>query len=225
MYVAKHFELNAEQWGSLLQNAQTAQIVAAYETGPEATLLPVEYVADPDGGLGSLVTHVNVINPLWKKPALGEVLAIISGPDSYIEPEWFPSHADDPNVPTWNYVTVHAYGDMIVHQDDAWNRASVSALSSMHGYNVDQVDEEAMQMMLRSIVGIELKLTRVVAKAKLHQNKSALFVTSIADGLDARNRGEDAALADAMRDIALPHAQARDALVAEIRAEYLRSKQ
>ena len=224
MYVAKHFEMAPEQWRELLSNAETAQIVGGYPDGPEATLLPVRYLPAADGGLGSLVAHVTRTNDVWRKKATGDLLAILSGPDSYVMPEWFPDHANNPSVPTWNYVTVHAYGELIVHDDADWAREAVADLSAAHGYDVDQVSEHAMEVMLRSIVGIELRLTRVIAKAKLSQNKKTGFVEAVIDGLRGRDEDADAALAEAMNEISLPHAMARDEVVAEIRAEHERSK-
>lgn len=224
MYVAKHFEMAPEQWRELLAQAETAQVVAGYPTGPEATLLPVSYVTDQAGGLGSLVAHVTRTNDLWKRTPTGNVLAILSGPDSYVMPEWFPEHESHPGVPTWNYVTVHAYGELIVHDDAAWSRQVVTRLSADHGYDVGQVSEDAMEKMLRSVVGIELQLTRVIAKAKLSQNKPAGFVEAVMAGLRSRAGADDAALADAMAEISLPHARARDELVSGIREQHQRDQ-
>ena len=219
MYIPKHFELTTEQASALLASAETAQLVVAYADGPEATLLPVEYVPDA-AGLGSLNMHVTRTNPVWKKAPLGEALALVSGPDAYVNPEWDPGCAENPGVPTWNYATGHAYGTRVVHDDAEWSRATVSRLSASHGYDVAQVDDRAMELMLRSVVGIELKLTRVLAKGKLSQNKSAAFVESVMAGLAERGAGDDAELAAAMESIALPHARAREQLVEGIRAEH-----
>lgn len=224
MYVAKHFEMSREQWLELLSKAETAQFIGGYPDGPEATLLPVRYLPDADGGLGSLVAHVTRTNDVWRKKATGEMLAILSGPDSYVMPEWAPDHEDSPSVPTWNYQTVHAYGELIVHDDADWSREMVTSLSAAHGYDVGQVSGHAMEMMLRSVVGIELRLSRVIAKAKLSQNKPAGFVEAVIGGLRERAEDADEALAEAMKEISLPHAMARDELVAEIRAEHQRNQ-
>ena len=46
-------------------------------------------------------------NPQWRSFGdVDEVLVIFRGPDAYISPAWY---TDSPNVPTWNYVVVHAY--------------------------------------------------------------------------------------------------------------------
>ena len=42
-------------------------------------------------------------------------------------------------VPTWNYLTVHAYGSLVVHDDPAWTRDVVSRTTALHeqAYSVD----------------------------------------------------------------------------------------
>jgi len=220
MYIPKHFELAPEQIRALLGSATTAQVVAGYPEGPEATLLPVAYVPDADGGLGLLVAHVTRTNPLWKREPLGDVLAIVAGPDAYISPTWFPGYPDKAEVPTWNYLTAHAYGRLVVHDDADWCRRMVTELSASHGYDVAQVDDRSMELMLRSVVGIELRLTRVLGKGKLSQNKSTAFLDGVIGGLLDRAEGSDSDLADAMAEIAVPHAAAREELVEGIREEH-----
>lgn len=215
MYIPRQFAMTPEQARDVLETADTAQLITAHETGPVATLLPVEYEAS-DEGFGSLNFHLTRINTQWKDHGLGEALAIVSGPDSYIAPEWLASYADAPGVPTWNYVTVHAYGELIVHDDPAWTKATVDRLSRRHGYDTGVVDPEAIERMLRAIVGLEFKIHRVEAKAKLSQNKTPADVQGIIDGLRAEG---DPAVADAMEAIALPHATQRYAVIEGIRAD------
>ncbi len=51
-----------------------------------------------------------------------------AGPDAYVSPAWYASKATDPRlVPTWNYVTVHVHGPVVVHDDPAWKEALVRA--------------------------------------------------------------------------------------------------
>lgn len=215
MYTPKHFSMTDEHVRSLLASAGTAQLVTAHETGPVATLLPVVWRPAPSGeGWGSLVVHVTRVNPVWKVPHLGEALAILSGPDGFIQPDWCASNAVSPGVPTWNYVTVHAYGPLVVHDDPAWAREAAFTLSDRFGYDSGRVDPEAIDRMLRAIVGVELAITRVEAKAKLNQNRTPEDIADVIDGL--RDVGSDA-LAAEMEEVSLPHAEARHQLMADVR--------
>lgn len=212
MYIPRHFELPHAQVMDMLDTAELAQLVTAHPDGPAATLVPVLH--EPGDGFGSLVFHLTRNNPQVGDPGLGEVLAILSGPDSYVAPHWLESFVDAPGVPTWNYVTVHAYGELIVHDDPDWCRKVVEDLSRRHGYDPDQVPAAVVDAQLRAIVGLELRITRVAAKAKLSQNKTPGDVAGIIAGL---RESDEIQLADAMAELALPHAEARRELIADVR--------
>lgn len=215
MYTPRHFEMSDEHVRSLLASAETAQLVTAHETGPVATLLPVVWRPDAGGdGLGTLALHVTRVNPVWKDPHLGDALAILSGPDGYIHADWYPSNDEDPGVPTWNYVTVHAYGPLVVRDDPAWVREAVWELSDRFGYDARQVGEEGTRRMLSAIVGLELPIRRVEAKAKLNQNRTPEDIGGAIEGLRSVGHHE---LADVMVEVSVPHAEARYRLLADIK--------
>lgn len=215
MYTPGHFAMAADRVAALLASATTAQLVTAHETGPVATLLPLTYRPDATGaGLGSLIFHVTRVNPVWREPHLGDALAILSGPDGYIHADWYASNAAAPGVPTWNYVAVHAYGPLIVHDDPDWVRDAVGELSARHGYDDTRVDADAHARLLRAIVGIELPVSRVEAKDKLNQNRTPEDVAGAIAGLRGVGAHE---LADVMTAVSVPHAAARSALVADVR--------
>ena len=215
MYTPRHFAMGDDDVRHLLATAQTAQLVTAHATGPVATLLPFTYRPDASGeGWGSLVFHVTRVNPVWREPYLGQALAIVSGPDGYIDPDWYPSNAQTPGVPTWNYVTVHAYGELVVRDDPQWLRDAVWELSDRFGYDARRVDPDAHDRLLRAIVGLELPIERVEAKAKLNQNRSPADVAGAIEGL--RSIGQRL-LADEMARVSVPHAEARYRLLADVR--------
>jgi len=219
MYTPRHFALDDDRMRALLASADTAQLVTAHEHGPVATLLPVVWRPDgPPAGLGSLILHVTRVNPVWREPYLGDALAILSGPDAYVHADWYASNADAPGVPTWNYVTVHAYGPLIIHDDPDWLREAVWELSDRFGYDSRRVADDATARMLRAIVGIELPIGRIEAKAKLNQNRTPDDVRGAIDGL--RSAGHDA-MADAMAEISVPHAEARQQVIADVRGRRL----
>ncbi len=212
MYTPRHFELGADRAADLLAGARTAQLVTAHPSGPVATLLPVLH--RPGGGLGTLVFHVTRTNEQWRDTGLGDALAILSGPDGYVDPDWYASQAVKHSVPTWNYVTVHAYGPLVVHDDPEWVRAAVLDLGDRHGY-VAGLTEEEWDRQLRPIVGLEMPIARIEAKAKLNQNRAPEDIAGVIAGL--QGVGEDA-LASAMAEISLPHAEARYRLMAQVKA-------
>lgn len=194
MYVPSHFAADHDAIKELLSNAGAANLVTSTERGLLATLLP--FVYDPDAGEhGALLGHVARNNDQWLQPALGESLVIIQRSDAYISPSWYPSKAEHGRVvPTWNYTTAHVYGRLVVHDDPAWVEAMVRRLTTLHEaaseqpWSVDDAPARFITGQLRAIVGVELLITRVEAKRKLSQNRSAADVDGVIAGL--RSRGD-----------------------------------
>jgi transcriptional regulator len=214
MYVAEHFSLPDDQVRHLLAHVGAADLVTVHGSGPVATYLP--FVFDPDSGEhGTLLTHVARNNSQAREAVIGEALVIAHGPDHYIAPRWLPSQADTGRVvPTWNYLTVHAYGSLTVHDDPDWVRDVVGRTTALHErhYSIDEVPADFVARQLRAIVGIEVRLTRIEAKAKMSQNKAPDDVLGIIDGLRT-DASDDAAMQTAawMEQQSLPAAQQRAA--------------
>jgi transcriptional regulator len=142
-------------------------------------------------------------NAQWKHEARGEALVIVRGPDAYITPGWYAAKTEHGRVvPTWNYVTAHVYGRFTVHDDAVWTENLVRRLTSKHeasrgenAWSVDDAPRAFIEGQLRAIVGVELEITRIEAKAKLSQNRPAADIEGVIAGL--RERG-DTVSADAV---------------------------
>ena len=220
MYTAAHFALPDDRARELLAQVGAADLVTVHADGPVATYLP--FLFDPDlGEHGALLTHVARNNSQAREPVAGEALVIAHGPDHYVSPEWLPSwQGTGQVVPTWNYLTVHAYGTLSVHDDPEWVADVVRRLTAAHerAYRVEDVPADYLERMLRAIVGIEVRLTRVEAKAKMSQNKAPADVAGIIEGLRADAEDGAQATADWMEQHALPAAQRRADLLADLAA-------
>jgi transcriptional regulator len=98
-------------------------------------------------------------------------------------------------------VTAHVYGRLVVHDDAAWTEDLVRRLTAKHEarsarpWSVDDAPPEFIAGQLRAIVGVELLISRIEAKAKLSQNRPAADVEGVIGGLRARG---DTASADAV---------------------------
>jgi transcriptional regulator len=206
MYVPAHFAPDAALVDELLRNHGAADLVTVTPDGLAATLLPFIYVppAEPGsaGPLGSLHGHLARNNDQWKRGSAGEALAIVRGPDAYISPGWYASKAEHGRVvPTWNYITAHVYGRFVVHDDPVWTEDLVRRLTTKHEayrnhpWSVDDAPRPFIEGQLRAIVGVELEITRIEAKAKLSQNRPPADVEGVIAGL--RERG-DKEMADAV---------------------------
>jgi transcriptional regulator len=199
MYIPAHFAPDETQVNELLRNHGAADLVTLTAQGLVATMLPFIYVPPGDSGTaephGALHGHLARNNEQWKLDSVGEALVIVRGPDAYITPGWYATKAETGRVvPTWNYVTAHVYGRLIVHDDPVWTEDLVRRLTTKHEayrnhpWSVDDAPRAFIEGQLRAIVGIELAITRIEAKAKLSQNRSPADVEGVIAGL--RERGD-----------------------------------
>lgn len=173
----------------LVRDAAVAQIVTTDADGvPQASLLPVVW----DGG-SRLVAHAARANPQFAElDAEVPVLAIVQGPDAYVNPEWYPStRASHRSVPTWNYVSVHLSGTLRVRRDAAWLHEAVRDLSVRHAdrhdphWDFDAMPEKFYAGQLHGIVGLDITVTRAEGKAKLNANRTEADRMGVVEGLEA----------------------------------------
>ncbi len=209
MYVPAHFAAPDGALGELLARAPLADLVTNGPDGLIATPLPLLFEADR-GPHGTLLGHVARNNPHWRaaRSPLAEApdsLVILRGPDAYISPTWYASTAEHGRVvPTWNYLTVHAHGHLIAHDDTAWTFDVVRRLTEHFEdgftppWTVDDPPPRFIDGQLKAIVGIEIVLTSIEAKYKLGQNRTADDVAGAVHGLDAGSPSAQA-VAEAMR--------------------------
>ncbi len=209
MYIPAHFEPDPETVTDLLLNHGAGDLITSTEAGLLATMLP--FLFDPPGSrtdtgpLGSLVGHVARNNGQWRTPASGQGLAILHGPDGYISPAWYETKREHGRVvPTWNYLTAHVYGQLVIHDDVAWLEVLVRRLTEKHEssrvepWSVDDAPPGYFAGQLKAIVGVELRIERIEAKAKLSQNRSEADIDGVIAGLDEIGRDD---LAQAMRRV------------------------
>lgn len=209
MYVPAHFsESNPEVLHALITEHPFGTLVTNGKSGLDANHIPFRLLTG-DGTPGTLQAHVARANPLWQDVADGdEVLAIFRAGDAYISPTWYPSkHEHHKQVPTWNYVVVHAHGRIRIRDDEKFVRGLVAQLTRTHEANeptpwkMGDAPADYLEGLLTAIVGIEIEITRLVGKRKLSQNKEERDIRGAAETLRARESHEigDAMLACAQQ--------------------------
>jgi transcriptional regulator len=206
MYIPAHFEENRpEILHGLMAEHPFGALVTHGPNGLDANHLPFEF--DPAGGPhGTLRAHVARANPVWREAAdWPDALVIFQGPTAYISPSWYPSkHETHRQVPTWNYMVVHAHGRIAVRDDEAFVRGFVARLTRKmeagepQPWKMGDAPADYLSQMLGAIVGIEIEVTQLVGKWKLSQNKAGADRRGAADTLRERGRDEQVGIADAM---------------------------
>lgn len=182
-----------------------AQLVTMTDAGLVATPMPMLYEPTADGQ-SSLVGHVARANRQWADTvATVEALAIFTGANAYVSPNWYPAKAEHGKVvPTWNYETVHVRGVFVVHDDTQWKWALVTRLTQRHEsqfdtpWAVEDAPADYIESMVKAIVGVELQITSMQGKRKLSQNRSAEDIAGTISGLTAVG-GPSAKVAEAMK--------------------------
>jgi transcriptional regulator len=202
MYVPAHFAvLRVEVLHEALRGAGLATLVTTGPGGLDASHLPLLLEPEP-GPLGRLVGHVARANPQWSDTPTGSAaLAIVLGPDAYVTPSWYPSKREAGRVvPTWNYLAIHAHGEVRFFEDRARLLDLVTRLTDRHEqarphpWKVSDAPPEYLEAMLQGIVGVELTLTRLEGKWKVSQNRSEADRRGVEEGLRAEGQEELARL-------------------------------
>jgi transcriptional regulator len=168
-------------------------VTSSPEDGPVATLLPILWQGP------KVIAHLAKANPQWRPIHDGDrALVIVGGPEAYVSPSWYPSKDEHGRVvPTWNYLAVHLAGPVRVHRDPEWLRRAVTDLTEHHErdrsprWQVSDAPEAFIDSQLKAIVGIELFVERVEAKAKTSQNRPEQDRLGVIEGL-ASDRHQDA---------------------------------
>ncbi|AIO43758.1 FMN-binding negative transcriptional regulator [Burkholderia cenocepacia] len=157
--------------------------------GLDANYLPFDLAAT-EGEFGTLGAHISRANPLWRDVANGdEVLVSFQAGDAYISPNWYPTKQETHRqVPTWNYIVVHAHGRIRFHDDEKFVRGIVARLTRTHEasqptpWKMGDAPADYIHELIQRLVGLEIEITRLVGKCKLGQDEV---------GRDARGAGNE----------------------------------
>lgn len=200
MYVPPHFRIEerAEQF-ALIRARPLGLLVTNGAGGLMAN--PAPFQLDEEAGV--LRAHLARANPQWREAdGAREALVVFQDVDAYVTPAWYPTKRETGKVvPTWNYSAVHVYGALRAIDDRDWLRKLVGELTDRHEatrstpWKVEDAPADYIDVMLRGIVGIEVQVARIEAKAKLSQNRNEADRTGVIEGLRASGGVAEAQMA------------------------------
>ena len=164
-----------------------------------ATHIPLELDVNKDGKQ-ILHGHIAKENPQWKGFEENDsVLAVFSGPHSYISSSWY----DHENVPTWNYLAVHVYGKIkIVEGEEAIH--SLKKLVDKYEKNsenpirVENLSSKTMRQ-VHGIVAFVIEITAIEATKKLSQNRDEKNYENIITELEKTQSIDSISIANEMK--------------------------
>jgi transcriptional regulator len=193
MYIPKHFQLNDHQEAiSFMQKYSFATIVTVFNGVPEATHLP--FLVEQRGGQLVLISHFAKANPQALAVFNETSLVIFTEPHAYISPS---NYEKEQNVPTWNYLAIHAYGKATLIDD----KPQVSQLlEKMMGFyeaayreQWDKLPDDYKQKMMNGITAFEIVVDNLQGKNKLSQNRTEIeqenIIVSLSNSADNNERG------------------------------------
>jgi transcriptional regulator len=196
MYVPAHF---AEDRIPVLHDAirgiGLTTLVTLTSGGLIASHLPVLLNPEP-APYGTLIGHLARPNPQTRE-VIGEALMIFQGPEGYMSPSHYATKRETGKVvPTWNYISIHAYGTLRFIDDRERLLDIVTGLTDLHEskrvtpWAVSDAPADFVQGMLNGIIGLELTITRLEGKWKMSQNRPISERPGIVEGLNAEGRSD-----------------------------------
>lgn len=164
-----------------------------------ATHIPLELSINSEGKT-ILEGHISKENPQWQGFVENDqILAVFSGPHSYISPSWY----DHENVPTWNYIAVHVYGKIKIIEGDEVIE-SLKRLVDKYEQNsenpvrIEDLSEKTM-MQSRGIVAFQIEIEEIQAQQKMSQNRDDKNYQNIISELEKTNKNQSIAVANEMK--------------------------
>jgi transcriptional regulator len=173
MYTPKHFQItDVQECIAFMRKYSFATIITITDGLPTATHLP--FVVEERNGQIVLTSHFAKANHQSADIFNCTPLVIFTEPHAYISPRHYERQL---NVPTWNYIAVHAYGNATLIDDGP---VVMNVLEQMIGTYEPEYQQQwnnlpadFKQKMMNGIVAFEIVVTDLQGKNKLSQNRSA----------------------------------------------------
>lgn len=156
---------------SFIQRYSFGTMITNIEGIPVATHLP--FHGEMRDGQLVITAHIAKANKQWQAITDQQNLVIFSEPHAYISPTNYDSLQ---SVPTWNYLSVHAYGkaNIITEKEAVMAMLEAAIRDYEPGYMAqwNELPEAFRYKMANGIVAFEIVVTTLQGKKKLSQNKT-----------------------------------------------------
>jgi len=180
---------------SFMQRYSFATIVTVKDGVPTATHLP--FVVKEVDDQVIITSHFAKANPQSLDIVNNRALVIFTEPHAYISPK---NYEKELNVPTWNYLAVHAYGNCALLDDDenkaALLKETINYYDAAYLKQFEGLPDDYKQKMMKGIVAFQITVDDLQAKKKLSQNRSEKERENIIESLgksDDKNEQDIAA--------------------------------
>lgn len=200
MYIPKFFvEEDEEKILAFMREYNFAALVTAENDFPTATHLP--FIIEKRGEKIILLAHLAKANLHWKQFDK-EILVIFQEPHAYVSPLLY---GEKNNVPTWNYVAVHAYGKAELFETAEDNLAFLAKMVEAFDPNYFQSDWQEISddykiRLAGGIVAFEIEVTDLQGKKKLNQNKPGKSAENVIKAFEKGDNENEKLIAKYMKE-------------------------
>jgi transcriptional regulator len=185
---------------AFMQRYSFATIVTTIEDKPEATHLP--FLVKQDGDKVFLLSHFAKANPQSAQIVENISLVIFTEPHAYISPK---NYEKEENVPTWNYIAIHAYGKAVILDEEDKKaellKHTIESYDAGYMQQWNNLSDHYKSKMMKGIVAFEIEVTDLQAKSKLSQNRSETERENIINTLGKSTDTNEREIAGYMRKL------------------------
>lgn len=205
MYMPRAFrQARLPELHAAIESIAFASLISTTADGLQVSHIPL-LLAPEEGPYGTLYGHVARVNAHAGCNGTRS-LAIFLGPHAYISAGWYPGkQTHGKEVPTWNYLAVHAHGTLATFDDPAALRELLRKLTDRHErampapWRVDDAPVDFIDRNLEAITGLRLPIDRLEGKWKLSQNRTDADRAGVLAGLDQQGDEASRQVASAIR--------------------------
>jgi transcriptional regulator len=202
MYKLGHFtEADEQKVIAFMQENSFAMITGIGEKYPVATQIPLEVEVKE----GNIFLHGHIMRNTDHHKAFEKnenVLAVFTGPHCYVSASWY---TNPQTASTWNYMTVHAKGQLIFTDEEGTYNAIKSLTNKYEGLETaaafNKMPKEYILPMLKAIIGFTIEVESLENTFKLSQNRDAASQKNIIEQLKKRGDYNSAAIANEMEKL------------------------
>lgn len=228
MYVANQHRICESDAINFAQKTGVGEFISLFDGKIQATRVPFIVIEENSPKPATkpvfhLETHLSQVNPQWRGENEGEALLVVNVADQHVLGHLLPPEQEFarlPQVPTWDYVTIHLRGKFTAFHDDDWKIAHLKRFVK----NFEPVwkmdthsNYQRLNHALPALVGIRMEISEVIGKAKLHQQLASTQIALLAKKL--QDQEENNYIPQLMKDISVPWAKMREERVAFAREQ------
>ncbi|NQZ75562.1 MAG: FMN-binding negative transcriptional regulator [Ekhidna sp.] len=198
MYIPKTNEFTDQSEAiKFMKEFSFATIVTVKDNVPIATHLP--FIVESKEDRLVLTSHFAKANDQWEDLRTQRILTIFTEPHAYISPT---NYEKELNVPTWNYISVHAYGlgELIDDPNEVFEvlEKTIQRYENSYMSQWNALPDDYKQKMSKGITAFEIHVDELQAKKKLSQNKTFKERENIVKSLSKSNHSNERLIASYM---------------------------